>query len=110
LAHCGTLTHGLPLIFSGRFFNIVPYGVRRDDETIDYEQVEALALEHRPQLVLAGASAYPRVIDFARFRRIADRAGARLMVDMAHIAGMVAAGFHPPPVACAAGVSPPTHP
>ena len=98
LAHGGHLTHGHPLNFSGQLYNIVPYGVRRDDERIDYEQLGALAREHRPQLIMVGASAYPRVIDFARIRTAADEAGAALVTDMAHIAGLVATGAHPSPV------------
>ncbi len=109
LSHGGHLTHGSPVNFSGRLFNIVPYGVRRDTETIDYDALEALAREHRPRLILAGASAYPRIIDFARFRAIADAVGARFMVDMAHIAGLVAAGVHPSPVPHADVVTTTTH-
>lgn len=109
LAHGGHLTHGLKVNFSGRFFNVVSYGVRRDTETIDYDAVEALAVEHRPKMILAGASAYSRVIDFERFRQIADRVEARLMVDMAHIAGLVAAGVHPSPVPYADVVTTTTH-
>src|SRR5512139_1498369 len=90
LAHGGHLTHGHPLNFSGKFFTIVPYGVRKDDERIDYEELQRLALEHRPKLIVVGASAYPRVIDFERCAAIARQAGAPLMVDMAHIAGLVA--------------------
>ena len=97
LAHGGHLTHGHPLNFSGQLYNIVPYGVRRDDERIDYEQLAALAREHRPQLIMVGASAYPRVIDFARIRTAADEAGAALVTDMAHVAGLVATGAHPSP-------------
>ncbi|MBP9733748.1 MAG: aminotransferase class I/II-fold pyridoxal phosphate-dependent enzyme, partial [Candidatus Omnitrophica bacterium] len=88
LAHGGHLTHGHPMNFSGKLFNIVPYGVSEKDERIDYDQVEALAKEHKPKMILVGASAYPRIIDFARFRQIADQVGAKLMVDMAHIAGL----------------------
>jgi glycine hydroxymethyltransferase len=109
LAHGGHLTHGHPVNFSGKLYRRIPYGVRADTETIDYDQVEALALEHRPQLILAGASAYPRTIDFARFRAIADRIGARFVVDMAHIAGLVAAGVHPSPVPYADIVTTTTH-
>ncbi|MBQ4132134.1 MAG: serine hydroxymethyltransferase [Desulfovibrionaceae bacterium] len=98
LSHGGHLTHGSPVNFSGRFYKIVGYGVSRETGTIDYEQVEALAREHQPKLIVAGASAYPRIIDFERFRQIADMVGAKLVVDMAHIAGLVAAGFHPSPV------------
>jgi len=95
LSHGGHLTHGSPVNFSGKLFNMVHYGVSRETQTIDYDQVEALAKEHKPTLIIAGASAYPRVIDFARFRAIADEVGAKLMVDMAHIAGLIAAGEHP---------------
>lgn len=95
LSHGGHLTHGSPVNFSGKLFNMVHYGVSRETQTIDYDQVEALAKEHKPTLIIAGASAYPRVIDFARFRAIADSVGAKLLVDMAHIAGLIAAGEHP---------------
>ncbi len=98
LSHGGHLTHGSPVNFSGRLYNNVFYGVERDTGQIDYDQVESKALENKPALIIAGASAYPRVIDFARFRKIADRTGARLMVDMAHIAGLVAADLHPSPI------------
>ena len=97
LAHGGHLTHGHPLNFSGKLYKIVSYGVRQDTETLDYDQVEQLAREHRPKMVIAGASAYPRLIDFERFAAIAKKSGAVLMVDMAHIAGLVAAGLHPSP-------------
>jgi len=95
LSHGGHLTHGSPVNFSGKLFNMVHYGVSKETQTIDYDQVEALAKEHKPTLIIAGASAYPRVIDFARFRKIADEVGAKLLVDMAHIAGLIAAGEHP---------------
>ncbi|MBR4957754.1 MAG: serine hydroxymethyltransferase, partial [Lentisphaeria bacterium] len=98
LDHGGHLTHGHPLNFSGKLFNIVPYGVSAETEAIDYDEVERLAMECKPRMILAGASAYPRVIDFARLRAIADKANAFLFVDMAHIAGLVAAGVHPSPV------------
>ena len=98
LAHGGHLTHGSPVSFSGKDFNIVSYGVDRESETIDYDELRTLALEHKPRLIVAGASAYPRVLDFERFRSIADESGALLMTDMAHIAGLVAAGEHPSPV------------
>ncbi len=98
LAHGGHLTHGLSVNFSGRLFNFVSYGVNRDTEMLDYDEIERLAREHQPKLILAGASAYPRFIDFPRLRAIADGIGALLMVDMAHIAGLVAAGLHPSPV------------
>ena len=94
----GHLTHGASVNFSGNFYNFVPYGVDRDTETIDYDQVERLALEHRPKIIIAGYSAYPRLIDFPRFRAIADQVDALLMVDMAHIAGLIAGGAHPSPL------------
>ena len=94
----GHLTHGSPVNFTGKLYSFVAYGVRQDTETIDYEEVERLALEHRPKLIVAGYTAYPRTIDFQAFRRIADSVGAMLMVDMAHIAGLVAAGVHPSPL------------
>ena len=97
LAHGGHLTHGHPLNFSGKLYKIVSYGVRQGTETIDYDQLEALAMEHRPKMIIAGASAYPRFIDFERFAAIAKLCGAVLMVDMAHIAGLIAAGLHPSP-------------
>ena len=97
LAHGGHLTHGSPVNISGKYFNFVSYGLG-DDETIDYDKVEAMAKENKPKLIVAGASAYPRVIDFPRLREIADSVGAYLMVDMAHIAGLVAAGVHPSPI------------
>ena len=109
LAHGGHLTHGAPVSFSGKLYKIAKYGVRRDTETIDYEQVAALAREHRPRMIIAGASAYSRIIDFAAFRRIADEVGAYLMVDMAHIAGLVAAGRHPNPIALAHFTTTTTH-
>ncbi len=109
LDHGGHLTHGSPVSFSGRLFRFVSYGVREDDERIDYDAVEQLAETHRPKLIVAGASAYPRRLDFERFRAIADRVGARLMVDMAHIAGLVAAGLHPSPVPFADFATSTTH-
>ncbi len=109
LAHGGHLSHGSPVNISGKYFNIVPYGVSEKTETIDYDEVRRLALECRPKLILAGASAYPRVIDFAKFREIADEVGAYFMVDMAHIAGLVAAGVHPSPVPYADVVTTTTH-
>ena len=109
LAHGGHLSHGSPVSFSGRLFNIIHYGVRRDTETIDYDQVAELARSHRPRLILAGASAYPRTIDFAAFHAIAEEIGAYFMVDMAHIAGLVAAGIHPSPVPFADFVTSTTH-
>lgn len=105
----GHLTHGHPLNFSGTLYNFVDYGVREDDETIDYEDVRRVALKEQPKLIVAGASAYPRVIDFKKFREIADEVGAYLMVDMAHIAGLVAAGLHPSPVPYADFVTTTTH-
>lgn len=109
LAHGGHLTHGHPLNFSGKYFNIVPYGVRQEDERIDYEEIERLAREHKPQMVVVGASAYPRRIDFARIRAVANDVGALVMTDMAHIAGLVAAGEHPSPVPHSDFVTTTTH-
>ena len=109
LAHGGHLSHGSPVNISGKYFNIVPYGVGDDTGRIDYDKVEAAALECKPRLILAGASAYSRTIDFKRFREIADKVGAYLMVDMAHIAGLVAAGLHPSPVPYADVVTTTTH-
>ncbi|QSV45177.1 serine hydroxymethyltransferase [Geobacter benzoatilyticus] len=109
LSHGGHLTHGSPVNFSGRFFNVVPYGVSQETETIDFNEVERLALEHKPKMIVVGASAYPRVLDFAAFRAIADKVGALVMVDMAHIAGLVAAGLHPNPVPYAEFVTTTTH-
>ena len=109
LAHGGHLTHGSPVNFSGRTYRFVPYHVRRESETIDYDAVRALAYEHKPKLIVAGYSAYPRRIDFAAFRAIADEVGALLLVDMAHIAGLVAAGLHPSPVPYADFVTTTTH-
>ena len=109
LAHGGHLTHGHPLNFSGQLYTIVPYGVRKDDERIDYEELDRLAGEHRPKLIIVGASAYPRVIDFWRIRQTADRVGAVVLTDMAHIAGLVAAGIHPSPVPYSEFVSTTTH-
>jgi glycine hydroxymethyltransferase len=98
LAHGGHLTHGDKVSFSGRSYNFILYGVNRETERIDFQELERLAEKHKPKLIVAGASAYPRIIDFERFRHIADLVGAKLMVDMAHIAGMVAVGLHPSPV------------
>lgn len=109
LAHGGHLSHGSPVNISGKYFNIVPYGVTEDTQTIDYDQLRKLAVEHKPKLILAGASAYSRVIDFEKFREIADEVGAYLMVDMAHIAGLIAAGLHPNPVPYADFVTTTTH-
>ncbi len=109
LAHGGHLTHGHPLNFSGRLYTIVPYGVRRDDERIDYEELEKLAHEHKPKMIMVGASAYPRVIDFARIAGVAQAVGAPMVVDMAHIAGLVAAAVHPSPVPHADFVTSTTH-
>ncbi|ODS53585.1 MAG: serine hydroxymethyltransferase [Acidobacteria bacterium SCN 69-37] len=109
LAHGGHLTHGHPLNFSGKYFTIVPYGVRQDDERIDYDEVARLAAEHKPKMLVVGASAYPRQIDFARLRAIANASGSLVMVDMAHIAGLVAAGEHPSPVPHADFVTTTTH-
>lgn len=109
LAAGGHLTHGHPLNFSGRTYEFIPYGVTKEEEVIDYDEIERLALEHHPKLIVAGASAYPRVIDFARLREIADKAGCYLMVDMAHIAGLVAAKLHPSPIPYADFVTTTTH-
>jgi glycine hydroxymethyltransferase len=109
LAHGGHLTHGHPLNFSGKYFHIVPYGVRQSDERIDYDEVERLAREHKPKMVVIGASAYPRQIDFARIRAVATEVGALVMTDMAHIAGLVAAGEHPSPVPHSDFVTTTTH-
>ncbi|WP_283650667.1 serine hydroxymethyltransferase [Dubosiella newyorkensis] len=109
LAAGGHLTHGHPLNFSGRNYNFIPYGVTREDEVIDYDALEQLALENHPKLIVAGVSAYPRIIDFERLRQIADKAGSYLMVDMAHIGGLVAAGLHPSPIPYADFVTTTTH-
>jgi glycine hydroxymethyltransferase len=109
LSHGGHLTHGSPVNFSGKFYKVIPYGVRKDTKTIDYEELERLALEHKPKLIIAGASAYPRTIDFKRFSEIAKACGAYLMVDMAHIAGLIAAGLHPSPVPWSDFVTTTTH-
>jgi glycine hydroxymethyltransferase len=109
LAHGGHLTHGAAVSFSGKLFNFMSYGVKRDTETIDMAEVERIAFENRPKLIVAGASAYPRIIDFEGFRHIADQIGALFMVDMAHIAGLVAAGVHPSPVPYADFVTTTTH-
>ncbi|MEX2271655.1 MAG: serine hydroxymethyltransferase [Vicinamibacterales bacterium] len=109
LAHGGHLTHGHPLNFSGKLFTIVPYGVRADDERLDYEELSRLADEHRPKMIMVGASAYPREIDFARIAEVGRRIGAPMVVDMAHIAGLVAAGIHPSPVPHAEFVTTTTH-
>ncbi len=109
LSHGGHLTHGSPVNFSGVQYNFVEYGVTKDTNVIDYEDVRAKALEHKPKLIVAGASAYPREIDFAKFREIADEIGAYFMVDMAHIAGLVATGEHPSPVPYAHFTTSTTH-
>ncbi|MFQ3621002.1 MAG: serine hydroxymethyltransferase [Spirochaetales bacterium] len=109
LSHGGHLTHGSPVNFSGRFYKIVSYGVHRDTERIDYEEVAQLARQHKPKLIIAGASAYPRTIDFKRFREIADEVGAYFMTDMAHIAGLVAVGLHPSPLPYAHFTTSTTH-
>ena len=109
LDHGGHLTHGHPLNFSGSLYNIVPYGVSAETEMIDYDEVERLAIESKPKMILAGASAYPRFIDYARLREIADKVGAKLFVDMAHVAGLVAAGVHPNPVPYCDVVTTTTH-
>ena len=109
LSHGGHLTHGNPANFSGKWFKVIPYGVRQSDELIDYDAVRDLAREHRPKIIVAGHSAYPRVVDFAPFRAAADEVGAKLFVDMAHFAGLVAAGVHPSPVPFADFVTTTTH-
>jgi glycine hydroxymethyltransferase len=109
LAHGGHLTHGHQLNFSGKTYRVIPYNVRREDERIDYDEVERLAREHRPKMIIAGGSAYPRTLDFPRFRQIADEAGAVLLVDMAHFSGLVAAGLHPNPCEYADIVTSTTH-
>ncbi len=109
LSHGGHLTHGHPKNFSGKYYKIIPYGVRKDTEQIDYEELASLAHEHKPQLIVAGASAYPRVIDFERFGKVAKESGSLLMVDIAHIAGLVAASEHPSPVPHADFVTSTTH-
>ena len=109
LAHGGHLTHGHPLNFSGKLYTIVPYGVRKDDERIDYQELEKLAHEHKPKMIMVGASAYPRIIDFERISRVAAAIGSPMVVDMAHIAGLVAAGVHPSPVPHADFVTSTTH-
>ena len=109
LAHGGHLTHGHPLNFSGKTYKIVPYGVTRETETIDYDDLEKIATAERPKLIIGGGSAYPRIIDFARMRQIADKVGALYLVDMAHFAGLVAGGAHPSPVPHAHIVTSTTH-
>jgi glycine hydroxymethyltransferase len=109
LAHGGHLTHGTKVSFSGILYDAISYGVRRDTERIDFDQVRALAREHKPKMIIAGASAYPRIMEYAPFREIADEVGATLLVDMAHIAGLVAAGLHPSPVPFADFVTSTTH-
>jgi glycine hydroxymethyltransferase len=109
LSHGGHLTHGHALNFSGKTYRVVPYNVRRDDERIDYDEVERLAHQHKPKLIIAGGSAYPRIFDFPRFRRIADAVGALFLVDMAHFSGLVAAGLHPNPCETADIVTSTTH-
>jgi len=109
LEHGGHMTHGDPITFSGRSYKFIHYGVNKETERIDYDEVERLAIEHRPKLIVAGATAYPRIIDFERFRSIADKVGAKLMVDMAHIAGLIAVGLHPTPVPYADVVTSTTH-
>ncbi len=109
LTHGGHLTHGSPVNFSGKFFKVVPYGVRRSDERIDYDAMAALARQHRPKMIVVGYSAYPRAIDFVPFRRVADEIGAVVMADIAHFAGLVAAGIHPSPIPHAEFVTTTTH-
>jgi glycine hydroxymethyltransferase len=109
LSHGGHLTHGAKVSFSGKSYNFITYGLNRETERIDYQEIEKLTLKHKPKLIVTGASAYPRIIDFERFRRIADLVGARVLADIAHIAGMVAAGLHPTPVPYADVVTSTTH-
>ncbi len=109
LSHGGHLSHGSPANFSGKFYKIVPYGVSKDTETIDYDEVEKLAKEHKPKMIVVGASAYPRTIDFNKFRKAADEVGAVIMADIAHIAGLVCTGLHPSPVAVCEYVTTTTH-
>jgi glycine hydroxymethyltransferase len=109
LIHGGHMTHGDKISFSGKSYNVVQYGVNKETERIDYQEVEQLALEHKPKLIIVGASSYPRIIDFERFRQIADMVGAKLMVDMAHIAGLIAVGLHPTPVPYSDIVTSTTH-
>ncbi len=109
LAHGGHLSHGSPVNISGKYFNIVPYGVKEGEEVIDYDEMEKIATESKPKLIISGASAYPRVIDFKRIREICDKVGALMMVDIAHIAGLVAAGVHPSPIPYADFVTSTTH-
>jgi glycine hydroxymethyltransferase len=109
LAHGGHLTHGHQLNFSGKTYKVIPYGVRKEDERIDYDEMGRLAAEHKPKMIIAGASAYPRIIDFARIRQVADSVGAIFLVDMAHISGLVAAGLHPNPCEYADIVTSTTH-
>ncbi|MFE4813927.1 serine hydroxymethyltransferase [Peribacillus simplex] len=109
LSHGGHLTHGSPVSVSGKWFEVVSYGVRKDTQLIDYDELEAIAKKEQPKLIIAGTSAYPRTINFARFREIADQVGAKLMVDMAHIAGLVATGLHPSPIPYADVVTSTTH-
>lgn len=109
LAHGGHLSHGMAKNISGKYYNVISYGVKKEDSLIDYDNVRELAIEHKPKLIVAGASAYPRTIDFKKFKEIADEVGALLMVDMAHIAGLVAAGLHPNPVPFADFVTTTTH-
>ena len=109
LSHGGHLTHGAPANFSGKWYNFVPYGLDPETERLDYDNIESLALKHKPKLIVAGASAYPRIIDFSKFRSIADAAGAQLVADMAHIAGLVATNLHPSPVPHAQIITSSTH-
>lgn len=109
LSHGGHLTHGSPVSISGKWFEVVSYGVSENTQLIDYDELEAIAIKEKPKLIIAGTSAYPRTIDFARFRKIADQAGAKFMVDMAHIAGLIAAGLHPSPIPYADVVTSTTH-
>ncbi|HUU56631.1 MAG TPA: serine hydroxymethyltransferase, partial [bacterium] len=109
LSHGGHLSHGHPINFSGKYFNVVQYGVRQDDETVDFDALRDLAREHKPKLIMVGASAYPRTLDFTKFREICDEGGAVMVADIAHIAGLVATGLHPSPVGVADYVTTTTH-
>jgi glycine hydroxymethyltransferase len=109
LSHGGHLTHGAPVNFSGRYYEFISYGINQETELIDYEEIERLARKHRPKIIVAGASSYPRVIEFERFKNIAGEVGARLLVDMAHIVGLIVAGLHPSPISCADIVTSSTH-
>jgi len=109
LSHGGHLSHGSPANFSGKLYKIVPYGVNKETETIDFEELEKIAKEHKPKMIIVGASAYPRILDFDKFRKIADEVGAIIMADIAHIAGLVCTGLHPSPVPVCEYVTTTTH-